>query len=226
MPYNNAVHTMQKSQLPSLCVFLPLVIQKARSGSKVRGRREGGRESTKRHTWNPAISSVASKYARRVQPFLILKAWSVRGELARPRKAEWKRFSSTLKIERAELIERSGCLFNPISTMTERYEFPDLCTRVVINRANITEVKKSGEPCKNNHRLTTAVQRPCTAQGSYVTSSWMSVLANLDLIMSLKLPQTVLTCLNRENHLCLKVHGWERKRALSHLWGFWSIESC
>lgn len=68
--------------------------------------------------------------------------------------AEWKQFSSTLKIEHTEFIRRSGCSFNPISTMTERYEFADLCTLVVINMANV-EVKKNGEPCKNNHHLKT-----------------------------------------------------------------------
>lgn len=36
--------------------------------------------------------------------------------------------------------------------MTERYELADLCTLLVINRANM-EVKKNGEQYKNNHRL-------------------------------------------------------------------------
>lgn len=63
-----------------------------------------------------------------------------------------KTIYSTLQIEHVEFIGRSGCSFNPISTMTERYELADLCTLLVINRANM-EVKKNGERCKNNHRL-------------------------------------------------------------------------
>lgn len=51
----------------------------------------------------------------------------------------------TLKIERMSFIGRRGSLFKPISTLTERYEFPDLSTLVAINRTNIMNKERKND---------------------------------------------------------------------------------
>lgn len=144
-------------------------------------------------------SLASSEGLLRASGFSSPPHWKHGGQLVQPRKAEQKRFSSTLKIERSEFIGRSGALFNPISTMTERYEFPDLCTLVVINRANITEVKKSVKVCKNNHRLN-------HFQRTYVhyTGLIRGVLGKLDVMRNWKITP-FLSCFNRKTQLCLKV---------------------